>query len=367
MSPSDHALCEALLNAFDAGVLVVRRDGTIVMHNQQAVQLLPSPTRATPTDPVKAQEAPSSEAASGAGQTAMAGASVYAYVNRELLRAAFRHATDRGPGDGDATTAVFATAPRADQLLRVKVSPVPATNDHAERFVLHLRPIAPWSEADTARHRFLQALAEGLRDPLASVRAAIETMAEYPSMDDSVAAQFRDIILEQSVVLSERLDEALETYAAMYRTRWPLDDMVARDLLALLQVRLGEQLDVPVEVMPDGATGGTLRIRVDAQALTAGVLFLAQRLANATQYDRLRLRMNRVRRAVALDLGWDGGEAVSQERLAKWTTETVYVGDTIIAMTLRDILDRHDAEIWMQEGAGATWPHVRVALPLAQD
>jgi len=224
-----------------------------------------------------------------------------------------------------------------------------------------------WSDADASRHRLLQELAEGMRDPLASVRAAIETMTEYPDMEEAVAAQFKRIILEQTVVLSQRLEQALDTYASVYRSQWPLDEMAGEDLLAMLHVRLDDVLDVPVESVLVGDEGGDrelMRVRADTHALSEAIVFLGQRIVNAAQCDHITLRIQRVRRFIALDLAWEGGATVSRERLRKWETETLNLGDTIISMTLREIIDRHDAEVWTQEGEDGQLPRIRLMLPV---
>lgn len=349
--------CEALLNVFDEGVIVCRRDGTVVMHNKRAVQLLAQRVQS----PAGASAEVAGASPEGAVDDQLKDRSVFTFIDRALLADTLASLTQHS--EAGCTGAVFATPLQADQLLRVHVSPVPVADDGTEHFVLHLRRMRPWREVDGARHQFLQALSEGLRSPLASVRAAIETMTEYPDMNPSVAEQFKNIILEQAVILSERLDDALDEYAEAYRNRWPLSDMAGRDLLALLHAQLVDQVAVPIEVAsPDEADRKLLRVRVDPQALAAAMLFLAQRVVNAVQCDRLTLGLQPVERGIALDLKWTG-EGVSRERLAKWTVEAIHVGDTIITMTLREILDRHRADVWSLDVADGAAPRIRLLLP----
>lgn len=352
------AISRALLDVFDAGVLICDRDGRVVMHNVRVLRLL-------------GVEAVETAEGSGDGSSASAlagqleGQSIFAWIDERLLTDAFDEVEREAAAGARAPRAVFATALNPERLLRVKVRQVPVPAERPARFVVHLRPMEPWSQAEATRHRMLQELAEGLRDPLASVRAAIETVTEYPDMEEAVAAQFKQIILEQTVALSERLDEAIDAYARFYRDRWPLDEMSARDLLVLLHVRLDSELAVPVEAQfaerqHDGQR--LLRVRVDTYALTEAVLFLARRIVNAAQCDRLMLHLQPVRRFMALDLMWEGG-TVSRERLEKWEDETLHLGDTIISMTLREIVDRHDAEIWTQEGEDGQAMRIRLMLP----
>lgn len=318
------------------------------MHNARARALLGVP-------PVDASvEARRDRAAAVDGSPERLG-SLFERIDRRQLANAFDEVERRVAAGADAPHVVFVTAPRPDRLVRVKVLQVPGSSSPA-CYVIHLRPAERWSDTDAARHRLLRELAEGLRDPLASVRAAIETITEYPDMDAAVAAQFERIILDQTVALNQRLEEALDAYARVYRARWPLDEMAGRDLLAMLHARLERALDVPVEARPDADKQGLMRVRIDAHVLPEAVLFLARRIINAAQCDRLVVGLQPVRRFVAVDLMWDG-RSVSQNRLDQWEAEAFNLGDTVISMTLRETVDHHDAEIWAQDG------RVRLVLP----
>ena len=348
-APEQTAICKALLDVFDAGVLICDREGRIVMHNAQAAAVLGT----VAVEAVEEQAPPLDDT------------SIFAHIDRRLLVNAFEEVEREAEAGVMRPRVVFATALHPERLIRVKVLRVPDAAGRADRFVVHLRPMNPWEEADASRHRLLQELAESMRDPLASARAAIETMTEYPDMDEAVAAQFKQIILEQTVALSERLDEALDAYTTIYRARWPLDEIAGSDLLAMLHVRLDSVLAVPVDTVlieDASARHGLLRVRVDTYALSEAIEFLARRIANATQCSGLTLQLQPVRRFVALDLAWKGG-IVSRERLEKWKAETLSLGDTIISMTLREIVDRHDAEIWMQEGDDGQATRIRLMLP----
>lgn len=357
MPPSDDtALCEALLHVFDAGVVICTRDGAILMHNEPAARLLAA-------GPERTADGPGGAPRNGQPAAALDGASLFECIDQRLLQDAFGEVEAAAAGE-PAPSAVFATTVAPDRVLRVKVLPMPPTAQGAARFVLHLRPMAPWSEADAARHRFVQALAEGLRDPLASIRAAVETMIEYPHMAGDVAAQFKAIALEQSVVLGEQLDAATDAYTRAYRAQWPLDEMAGHELLALVQARLRAQLDIPVKAVLAAEAEGVRRVRVDTHALPAALTFLAQRIANAAQCEHLTVRLAPAPRLVALDLQWAGG-GVSRKRIDKWRGETIHLRESVIAMTLREIIDRHDAEMWLHEAPDGDAPSLRIVLPRA--
>ncbi|MEM1423753.1 MAG: hypothetical protein AAGH64_07095, partial [Planctomycetota bacterium] len=68
----------------------------------------------------------------------------------------------------------------------------------------------------------VQGLAEGLRATLGSIRAAIETMTEYPDMDEAVRAQFAEIVRQGAVEASERLEASMGQYAQTVAAERPM-------------------------------------------------------------------------------------------------------------------------------------------------
>jgi DNA polymerase-3 subunit epsilon len=204
----------------------------------------------------------------------------------------------------------------------------------------------------------LRTLIEDMRAPLSSIRASVETMTQYPDMDAAAAAQFMDIIEEQTVLLSSQLEAAVESYATLYRQTWPLVKMTSRDLATVLRspVREATALPVALEVDPDIEEA---RVRVDAAATVQMLQALVTRIDNATRCDALTLRMGRVRRFVALDLQWRGSP-VTAERLQKWGDKQLSWGTPPVEMTIRDVLDHHDAQMWSQQNDDQ---RIRILLP----
>lgn len=332
----------ALMAAVDGGVLICDASATIRRHDVEAVRLLRS----------------GGDGADG-GAASLVGQAAADYVDARLLATAFRTARDRATTDAPV---VFVTPGGDGRLLRVGVRPVTSEDEGASLFVVHLQPKQAWSEAQPMSHQLLRELIESMRAPLASVRAAIETMTQYPSMDASTAAQFESIIEDQTLELSDRLEAAVDAYAAMYRSAWPLEEMAATGMVELLGDRVRRTVDVPLTI--DAEPDELLRVRADVFALSHAVAFLARRVVNAARCSDLTLRLHAVRRFAAVDVSWTG-TTVSTERLRQWESETLSWGDTIVEMTLREIIDHHDAQIWTQHDGDAA--RLRLLLPAIND
>ncbi len=334
--------------ALDGGVLICDASGTVLHHDAKAAQIWRTVGNAGGT---------------GRSDGSAPVDSVLDVVDEELLAEVFEAVEEQRASGTDRPAVEFVTAARADQLMRITVRPVP--DGTGDRYLVQCRPVRRWNEVEVKRQQVLQTLSEGMRDPLASVRAAIETMLQYPSMEGDVAQQFKKIIRDQSVALSEHLDDTLEAYARLYRSTWPLDEMTSHDLLALMRRELADTLEADV----DAATAGenqpepTLRLRIDPYMLRQAIAFLARRIVNATQSARLTLRLRSIRQFAVLDLG-ARGPTVTPERLRQWQAETLPLGDTIITMTLREIIEHHDGEIWAR--TDEEWSGVRVMLPTVE-
>lgn len=240
--------------------------------------------------------------------------------------------------------------------------------------VIHIRRAGPWQiillkkqVPETDRwggtplpHEMLRTLIETMRDPLASVRAAAETILLYPGMDAAAAAQFMQIIEEQTETLSTRLDAAVASYAQFYRQAGPLEPLEASRLEEVVSTYLSRHVDVAV-ARGGGAESGIsdgMRMRVDVQALTEAMAFLARRLENATRCTELAVSVTPVRGLAALDLTWEGAR-LRPDRLREWESDTLTFSNSLVEMTLADLVDHHDAQLLVQSAPN----RVRLLLP----
>jgi len=240
--------------------------------------------------------------------------------------------------------------------------PVDPENDACETtdgFVLRLEPDDRVPESAVVPHDVLRTLIETLREPIASVRAAIETIRLYPDMDASTSGQFLKIIEEQTEMLGRHLDSAIEAYALAYREEGSLKPVPTGDLRAAVQAAVGNAVDVPATTQEEEGEAVGM---VDLQALMAVVRFLAQRIENASRCAALHVRVRPVRGLVAIELEWEG-TPVTSARLRTWQEHSLSWGRSIVEMTVRDVIDHHDAQ--MVARSHSEGQHLRLLLPQA--
>jgi DNA polymerase-3 subunit epsilon len=93
----------------------------------------------------------------------------------------------------------------------------------------------------------LHSLTEGSRSSLANLRAAAE-MLEYPDLDAELKERFLSVVRDEVQGMSSRLDETANAFADSLKTRWPLDEMLGADLVAVAQRRIEKKLGLPTKL-----------------------------------------------------------------------------------------------------------------------
>ncbi len=228
-------------------------------------------------------------------------------------------------------------------------------------YVLTIENITRNFEREAERDQALQSLTDGNRAALGNIRAAVETLIGSPEMEADYRERFTRVIADEAAAMSSRLEVTMSRFADALKTRWPLEDVLAVDILAAAASRIEAKLQLPIKHEDQDAS---LWMRVDSFALIQAITFLASRLQDHYAIRELRLRLATEGRMVFVDLIWSG-TPVSSETLYTWELEPMNVGAETSPLTLRDVIDRHGAEIWYQRDKAAHNAFFRIVLPAA--
>lgn len=299
------------------------------------------------------------------------GRSVFAVMERHLIAHALdniRHRLGRGSAR---PSAVFVTTTRAGQLIRVHMTPVfgagpdgtatPSREPTVGGYVLMLENITRSVEVERTRDQMLHSLTEGSRAAMANIRAAVENLLEYRDMEAAQRDRFVGIIRDEVTLMAQRLDSATAGFSGVLEVRWPLEEMLGADLVQAAQRRIEQRLGLPVvtaEVVED------LWVRVDSYGLLLGLTYLASRLKEEFGAQGLLLRLLRAGRLAHLDLIWPG--PFDPARMpADWEFEPMSLGGEAARLTLRDVIERHGGEFWVQRDEAAGQSFFRLLIPAA--
>jgi DNA polymerase-3 subunit epsilon len=342
----------ALMSELTQSVLVCNLDGRILLYNHRA----------------RLQARALADGAGGSGLIGL-GRSIFGVFDRGLIAHALENIEHRRKRGGSQPITQFVTTTRAGQLLRVQMAPVLSGQEESDSgeerqisgYVLLLDNITRTFELDAKRDEMLQTLTEGSRASLANIRAAVETLLAYPDMEQEQRDRFVGIVGEEARALSHRLDRTVNDYADSLKARWPLEEMLGADLVAAAQRRIDQRVGLTstVERIEAG-----LWIRVDSFSLLQALTYLAARLKEEYEVRELRFRLAGAGRLAHLDMIWSG-RVVGTQTLMEWELEPMKLGGEPTPLTLRDIMDRHDGEIWLQRETATQRAFFRLLVPSA--
>jgi len=342
----------ALMSELTQSVVVCNLDGRILLYNHRARMQF----RAL-------SEAP--RVADG-GELIGLGRSIYGVFERNLIGHALETIQHRLLRSNAQPVANFVTTTRAGQLLRVQMAPVLSVGQEAgaERsmtgFILMLDNITRNFETESRRDQMLHTLTEGNRAALANVRAAAE-MLDYPDLQDELRERFRKVIRDEVAAMSVRLDQTAHEFADSLKARWPLEEMLGADLIAAAQRRIEQILRLPTKLED---VDESLWVKVDSFSLMQALTYLASRLSDEFEVREVRFRLTAAGRLVHLDLIWSG-QAMSTETVMSWELEAMRIGDENSPLTVRDVIERHGGEMWLEREKVRHRAFFRILLPAA--
>ena len=348
----------ALMAELAQSVVMCNNEGRILLYNVRAMQLLRQPLAGGET--------------SGTGHTPVGlGRSVFAIFDRQLIVHALDVIRDRLRQGAHTPVAHFVAAAPGGQLVRVQMAPVlgtaadaapPGTADCINGFVLILDDITRRIETGNRRDLLLQTLTQGTRASLGSVRAAVETISAFPDMDKAAQNRFIAIIGDEAQRLSASIERTVSEFADALATEWPLEEMRGADLIGAACRRIDAKLGLPTKFE---SIDESVWLNVDSYSLLQAITYIASRLKEEFGIRELRFALGRSGALAHLDLIWTGAPLGSETTMA-WQTDAMEEGGEASPLTLKDIVARHNGEIWYQIHKPSHREYFRIAIPLTR-
>ena len=334
----------ALMSELSEGVLLCNVDGRILLYNERATTLFGA-----------AAQAPGNRQ----GLVGL-GRSVFALLDRDQVAHALdklQFSLDHGvqfPATRFITNAVTGA------LIKVHMAPFLSADGRVAGMVLTLDEVTELMNREAQRRSLLQAFAAGVRAPVASLRAAAENLASFPEMNEARRLQFTKIVAAESHHVSAMINDALSEYADALKAGLALEDMRAVDLLNVARRRIEAVLGLTcaLEDAPED-----IWIKVDSFALVEALAYLAGRLREEYGVRSIGLRATANGSFAELDLVWSGA-TVASDALALWEIQPMQIGTQQTPLTLKDVLERHGGEAWIQSHKTSDAAWFRLLLPL---
>jgi DNA polymerase-3 subunit epsilon len=341
----------ALMSELAQAVVVCNLDGRILLYNNRA-RLQFKALAQGPTS-------------SSGGALIGLGRSIFSILEKAQVEHAQEVIRQR-LGAAKSPISNFITTTRGGQLLRVQMVPVLATNAvEAESvisgYVLTVENITRSMAQASRRDQAVHALTEGSRSALGSINAAVGNLIGYPDMEPELRERFLKVVGDEAAKMSLQLDQTMLEFSDAMKTRWPLEDILAIDVVTAAQRRIEEKLQISIK---SEELDEALWIKADSFSLVFALVSLAAKLQDHYESRELRFRLSSANNLAYLDLIW-AGPAMSAETFYTWEREAMQIGSETSPLTLREVIDRHGGEIWYEREKAAHRAFFRFVLPVA--
>jgi DNA polymerase-3 subunit epsilon len=339
----------ALMAELNQSVIVCNLNGRVLLYNQRAREEL------------------SGQEQTGGVELLGLGRSIYTVLDRSLIAHALERLQQR-PGEiAGSRGAQFVTATSSGRLLRALMTPVLAADGDSASvtaltgFVLILDDITTDHERDARRDGLIQSLTEGGRGPLGNIRAAAETLSDFTDIPPEQRVRFLGVIRDEARALSLHLENAATAFSNDLRVRWPLEEMLGAELVSAAARRITEHSGLAVKV---DRIDDSIWLRIDSFGLLQVLSFLSTRLHDEYQIREVRLALALDGRLAQLDLIW-AGSSMNNETAMAWEMDSMNTAGEATPLSVRDVVDRCNGEIWFQRESVSHRAFFRILLPIA--
>lgn len=321
----------AILNDLHDGVLVCNLQHQILLYNRGALALL------------------------GLGSDLGLGRNLLQLVARDPVLHALQRLT-RARGDGEEKPverhAPVITAPADGRSLLHGRMGLVASGEQVTGYVLTLADATSQMATLGKCDALLREASEGLRAPLANLRAAAETLADHPDLPPANRQEFERLILDQSEQLSARFATIAEGYRDIAGHLWPMADLSSMDIIGLVAFRAA-RTGVTVTMV-----GLPQRLHGESHSLVILLGRLIERLRERSGLDRFDVAAEAAGPWVYIDVSWEG-PPVPVAVLSAWSCEPLE--EAMGALTVADVLQHHHSDLWSERVDGG---RARLRLPL---
>jgi DNA polymerase-3 subunit epsilon len=338
----------ALMAEIPCGVLVCNISGQILLYNPQAQTLL--------------QTDNGSHEKIRQGSWVGLGRSVFGVLSRDLIVNSLewlQQAINKGQ---KTPVSRFMTTLQSGTCLRVNMTPV--FKHHRDRhemsgFVLSLEDMTRQIEANSRLDILIQSLTKNLQKPLDQIRSSILTILQTPGMDPEQLNSHRKNIDKASLELQQQLFQTNEEYTRHQQETSRFEDVLADDLLQILQKSLKKYYSI--EVLGHADTG--LHLQVDSYSFIQSISHLAGVLRIHENITDLFVEIHKTALDQAIvNLSW--GQQDMPEHLVKDWEEAPLITDRYgLLLSFLDMVTKQGGNIERLPSGTTTCRGVNITLP----
>jgi DNA polymerase-3 subunit epsilon len=174
-------------------------------------------------------------------------------------------------------------------------------------------------------------------------------------MDPEMRSSFEEVTVQQSIILTNRLESLAKECRTLFTSQWILADVYSADLINGMILSL-EKRNGPKVTM----TGLPLWLRVDSHSIMLVMELLALSIQSFCKVREIEVEALLGDRRVYLDFIWHG-KPVPQPEIKEWLYS--FLPESIGTVRVKDVLSRHDSNIWSIKHKREGFAVLRVPLP----
>jgi len=329
----DHeSLLKTLLHGLKDGVVVCDPEATIILFNQAA------------------------EALFGPGNMRRQSQSLYNLCYRPPVEQALNFLNyQHSPADRAEPLPYFQFMNKAvgrEQYLRCRVSFLPSEEITRKSFVMIFEDISAWY---TPGNPLLDKIEE-IRVPMTNLRAAVESLTEYPEMSPVMRTAFENVLVQETINLAEVFNGLAHSCNSLMQTQNYLMTLKVDSLFAYLKRHLDKQ-NLP---LGSPALQDTL-VKVDIYGLLLILDFLIAKLVQSRAGKKLACEIQTSEQFIFVDFIWQG-QIMATTAVKNLLEEKL--DHSLGKMTVAAILHTMEGDIWSQQ-LNSKKSMLRLALPVA--
>ncbi len=240
-------------------------------------------------------------------------------------------------------------------LLNCRISRIKPKENQASVYIFTFEDITR-QLSEMKRHGDLfENIVKKLRSPLTNLTAAVENLKNFPKMTPEIRTEFEEVIFRESAELACNFESIVHESSKFSNIQWPLADVYSADLIGALVRKFDREQDINVTM-----TGVPLWLQADSFSLMLILERLVLFVHKKCDVQDVDMEVLLGDRRVYIDIVWQGKpilEASIDGMLQK------LLPYTIAGMTIADVLERHDSEIWSQKHHRDGHSLLRIPVP----
>jgi DNA polymerase-3 subunit epsilon len=242
-----------------------------------------------------------------------------------------------------------------EHFFRCRVSFLPPLAAAKNSFVIIFEDISAWYTPDNP----LFMKVEEFRAPMTNMRAAVENLIEYPEMSPVMRSAFENVLVQESLNLTEVFDSLARSCNVLMQTQNHLTALNTEVLFGYVSQHL-RNMKISAAASPDPS----ITVTVDIYGLFLLLDYLVDRIIRITQKQKktkISCKAHIGDHFIYFDLLWPGEfmapaavQAMQEEKLEH----------SLGGMTVASILHAMGGDIWSQQHEHSE-SALRLALPIA--